>query len=111
MGKYLALFAAGVLVLQLPAAAQKTVLPVQNNRWAIQPDGSITWVIKDRLPHTDDIEMSGEKVSLWVQYGIDSAGACNINRTVVFLHSGCCPIIPAAIFPILFPIQICRAFS
>ncbi|QKJ30258.1 hypothetical protein HQ865_10940 [Mucilaginibacter mali] len=83
-GKRLAFIAAGILALQLAATAQKIVLPAQNDRWAIQPDGSITWVIKDRLPHADHIEMSGEKVSLWVQYGIDTAGACNISRTVVF---------------------------
>ena len=66
------------------ALAQKTVLPVQTDRWTIQSDGSILWSVKDRLPHADHIEMSGEKVSLWVEYGIDTAGICNINRTVVF---------------------------
>ncbi|WP_448701328.1 hypothetical protein ACFGVR_04075 [Mucilaginibacter sp. AW1-3] len=78
------MFFAGLLLMQLPVNAQNIILPKQNDRWAIQPDGSITWNIKDRLPHTDHIEMSGEKVSLWVEYGVDTAGVLNINRTVVF---------------------------
>jgi hypothetical protein len=82
--KLIKLLFAGIILVTQQAIAQKTVLPVQTDRWAIQPDGSITWTIKDRLPHTDHIEMSGEKVSLWVQYGIDTAGVCTINRTVVF---------------------------
>jgi len=63
---------------------QQMVLPKQNDRWAIQKDGSITWNIKDRLPHTDHIEMSGEKVSLWVKYTIDDQGMLNVSRTIVF---------------------------
>lgn len=72
------------ILISYVAAAQTAALPVQKDRWAIQPDGSITWTISDRLPHADHIEMSGEKVSLWVQYGIDAAGVCKIDRTVVF---------------------------
>jgi hypothetical protein len=64
--------------------AQQGALPKQADRWAIQPDGSIKWTVNGRLPHTDHIEMSGEKVSVWVQYGLDSAGRSTILRTVVF---------------------------
>ncbi|WP_207535286.1 hypothetical protein [Desertivirga arenae] len=56
----------------------------QQDRWAIQQDGSILWKVDGRLPHTDHIEMSGEKVSLWVEYGLDAEGRSNITRTVVF---------------------------
>lgn len=56
----------------------------QQDRWAIQPDGSILWTVNGRLPHNDHIEMSGEKVSLWVQYGVDSSGALSLDRTMVF---------------------------
>ena len=56
----------------------------QADRWAIQPDGSIAWQIKDRLPHADHIEMSGKKVSYWIQYEVDSARAPHITRTIVF---------------------------
>ena len=59
-------------------------LPQQNDRWSIQPDGSIEWKIDTRLPHNDHIEMSGEKVSLWMQYGVDTSGRSNYVRTIVF---------------------------
>jgi hypothetical protein len=72
------------ILLPYVVCAQQTVLPAQTDRWAIQSDGSIKWVINGRLPHTDHIEMSGEKVSVWVLYGIDSAGRSSISRTVVF---------------------------
>src|SRR6187549_4248671 len=64
--------------------AQTYNLPQQNDRWAIQPDGSIEWKIDNRLPHNDHIEMSGEKVSLWMQYGVDTSGKSNFVRTIVF---------------------------
>jgi hypothetical protein len=73
-----------LVLIQSSSYAQKTVLPQQTDRWSMQNDGSITWNIKDRLPHSDHIEMSGEKVSLWVAYGIDTAGVSKIIRTVVF---------------------------
>lgn len=38
----------------------------------------------DRLPHADHIEMSGEKVSVWVGYRLDTPGVAKISRTVVF---------------------------
>ncbi|SFE49846.1 hypothetical protein SAMN05518672_10710 [Chitinophaga sp. CF118] len=74
------------LAFQLPSLlfAQQHDLPQQTDRWAIQPDGSIKWTINGWLPHTDHIEMSGEKVSVWVQYGLDSAGRSSVLRTVVF---------------------------
>ena len=72
-------------LIQLPLSyAQQLSLPQQDDRWLLQPDGSITWNIKDRLPHADHIEMSGEKVSLWVAYNVDPSKACHITRTVVF---------------------------
>lgn len=76
----------GFLCLLFPGIsyAQQTVLPVQTDRWVIQPDSSIKWTVHGRLPHTDHIEMSGEKVSVWVQYGIDSTGRSSISRTVAF---------------------------
>ncbi|MFD0941114.1 glucosidase family protein [Pedobacter boryungensis] len=65
------------------ALAQVKLTP-QQDRWIIQADGSINWKLDKRLPHTDHIEMSGEKVSMWVEYGIDSASKSTINRTIVF---------------------------
>jgi hypothetical protein len=72
-------------LIQLPISyAQQSPLPQQDNRWLLEPDGSITWTIKDRLPHADHIEMSGEKVSLWVAYNVDASKSCHLTRTVVF---------------------------
>ncbi len=65
-------------------SAQQLVLPQQDNRWALQPNGSITWNINGTLPHADHIEMSGEKVSLWIAYSVDAEGLCHLSRTVVF---------------------------
>lgn len=56
----------------------------QQDRWTIQSKESIIWNVKDRLPHTDHIEMSGEKVSLWVQYKIDTNRYPEVVRTIVF---------------------------
>jgi hypothetical protein len=64
--------------------AQQYQLPEQNNRWAIQPDGSIEWKIDNRLPHFDHIEMDGEKIALWMQYGVDTSGKAVLIRTLVF---------------------------
>lgn len=65
-------------------SAQQTALPVQQDRWKILPDGSIEWTVDNRLPHNDHLEMSGEKVSLWVQYGVNDNGQAILNRTMVF---------------------------
>ena len=64
--------------------AQPYNLPQQNDRWTITPDGAIEWKIDSRLPHQDHIEMSAEKVSLWMQYGVDTGGKSNFVRTIVF---------------------------
>lgn len=59
-------------------------LPLQNDRWTVQSDGSIEWKIDKRLPHQDHIEMSGQKVSLWMRYVVDSNAHVKLNRTIVF---------------------------
>src|ERR1044072_6714342 len=66
------------------ARAQQYNLPQQQDRWKIQPDESIEWKIDDRLPHSDHIEMSGQKISLWIQYEVDTSGALSLNRAFVF---------------------------
>ena len=63
---------------------QELALPQQKDRWTIQPDGGIEWKIDDRLPHHDHIEMSGQKVSLWIQYEVDTSKKPVLNRTIVF---------------------------
>lgn len=63
---------------------QSVSLPKQSDRWAIQSDGSIAWNVSKNLPHTDHIEMAGEKVAIWVEYGLDTVKRAKINRTLVF---------------------------
>jgi hypothetical protein len=67
-----------------PVFAQEINLPEQQDRWRIQADGSIEWAIDKRVPHSDHIEMAGEKVALWMQYGVDSTGRSRLSRTMVF---------------------------
>jgi len=75
---------------QAHSQLQAIRLPEQQRRWQIQQDGSIYWAIDGNLPpgvnlpHNDHIEMSGQKVSLWVQYEVDSAKKLHLKRTVVF---------------------------
>lgn len=54
------------------------------NRWSILPDGSITWEIKDRIPHYDHIEMSGLKVSTVLRYGVNADGSFELNKSMVW---------------------------
>ncbi|WP_448103774.1 hypothetical protein [Pedobacter panaciterrae] len=71
-------------IIQSFSYAQQGALPKQTDRWSIEDNGSISWSIKNELPHTDHIEMAGEKVALWVEYGLDSNRKSKISRTVVF---------------------------
>src|SRR6187401_2781825 len=80
---FIKIFVLPLLFVSISSSAQ-TLLPQQNDRWFIQPDGSIEWKIDNRLPHNDHIEMSGEKVSLWMQYSVDTSGKANFIRTIVF---------------------------
>jgi hypothetical protein len=66
------------------ALSQQTKLTEQQDRWKIQADGSIEWRIDNGIPHNDHIEMAGEQVALWLQYGVDSTGRSRLSRTIVF---------------------------
>jgi hypothetical protein len=77
-------FLAVLIVIPVASFAQLYNHPKQQDRWTIQPNGSIEWKIDDRLPHNDHIEMSGQKVSLWMQYEVDTSRKPVLNRTVVF---------------------------
>jgi hypothetical protein len=54
------------------------------NRWSIADNGGIEWPVKADDPHFDHIEMSGELVSLWVGYSVDSSRNLSVTRTVIF---------------------------
>jgi hypothetical protein len=65
-------------------AQQQVALPNQSDRWHIQSNGSIEWKVAKDIPHLDHVEMAGEKVALWLEYGLDTAGITKIGRTLVF---------------------------
>lgn len=63
-----------------------TYMFAQNgDRWSIQEDGSIQWIIeKSNTPHYDHLEMSGQMLSVVLRYGVDEKGAFYLNRSLVF---------------------------
>lgn len=54
------------------------------NRWSINHDGSISWNVKDRIPHYDYIEMSGLKVSTVLRYGVNADGSFELNKSMIW---------------------------
>ncbi len=54
------------------------------SRWEICDDGAIRWVVDDSVPHYDHIEMSGEKVSAVLRYGVNADGSFSMERSVVW---------------------------
>ncbi len=54
------------------------------DRWNIGKDGSISWVIKENDAHSDHLEMSGQKISVVLRYGVSDKGALSLNRSLVF---------------------------
>lgn len=53
-----------------------------SSRWILNADGTITWNVKDS--HSDHIEMSGRQVSTVVRYGVDTNGAFQYTRGMVW---------------------------
>lgn len=54
-------------------------------RWTLLPEKGIVWNVKPGdAPHSDHIEMSGLRVSTVVRYGVDSLGAFQLNRGMVW---------------------------
>jgi hypothetical protein len=54
------------------------------NRWRIEADGSIKWEVMQDIPHYDHIEMSGEKVSIVLRYGVNADGSFQLERSLVW---------------------------
>lgn len=54
------------------------------DRWKIQSDGSIKWEVRQDIPHYDHIEMSGEKVSTVLRYGVNDDGSFRLERSLVW---------------------------
>lgn len=55
--------------------------------WDISPDqDAITWnvVNENKLPHADDIEMSGQRISCIVRYEVDKQKYLKVDRDIIF---------------------------
>ena len=54
------------------------------SRWHITGDGGIVWNVQPGAAHEDNIEMSGQKVSVIVTYGVDTNAALSLAEFVIF---------------------------
>lgn len=67
--------------------SQAQDFPHQNELfWHANTDNSITWDLtaEKRLPHDDNIELSGTQISAIIRYEIDKAKQLKITRDVIF---------------------------
>lgn len=59
----------------------------ERQRWALEPDGAISWTVKD-IPedknHTDTIEISGARVAGNLRYGMNGLGGLHIERWLIW---------------------------
>jgi len=57
-----------------------------NNRWKIASKNIINWNVSSskKLPHTDNIEMSGKKVAGIITYDVDKNGNLSLQRQIFF---------------------------
>lgn len=54
-------------------------------RWHISPDETtIVWAVTDSLPHRDHLEMSGEKISSVLRYGVNADKSFSLERSMVW---------------------------
>lgn len=54
-------------------------------RWALSGPHSITWNVRPPAPgHRDHLEMSGERISVIYEYGVDDSGAFSVDRNVIW---------------------------
>ncbi len=57
----------------------------QKTRWTLEDDGkAIVWRPESDIPHYDHLEMTGEKVSVVIRWGVDADGAFRCERSLVF---------------------------
>ena len=55
-----------------------------NARWKIASNRCIMWNIAHNIPHNDNIEMSGKRVSTVLRYGVDGDGAFTLTKSMVW---------------------------
>ena len=54
------------------------------SRWNITGDGGIVWNVQPGAAHQDNIEMTGQKVSVIVTYGVDTNAALSLDEFAIF---------------------------
>ena len=68
-----------------PDAVSDAAVAEEEPRWSILPGGQgIIWDAAKRLPYEDHIEMSGEKVSCVLRWGVSSDRAFRSEKSLVF---------------------------
>ncbi|MDC8003009.1 six-hairpin glycosidase-like protein [Aureisphaera galaxeae] len=74
------------LVFPLLLSISLTCIAQEKDYWEINADQSISWNLleEDRLPHEENIEMSGKKVSAIIYYSINEDKEVSIKRDVIF---------------------------
>lgn len=74
-----------VVILALAAAFMSASTDVYAQSWFINGQGSVEWSVKnEELPHHDHMEMSGDKMSVILNWNIDKSGALSFDRCLVF---------------------------
>lgn len=72
-------------VVALAAAMCVSASAATPDRWNIGADGAIHWTPKaGDAAHMDHVELSGQKISVVLRYGVDASGAFKLNRSLVF---------------------------
>ena len=62
-----------------------TSAETKTTRWTLADGGrTIVWRPSDDIPHYDHVEMTGEKVSMVLRWGVDADGAFRCERSLVF---------------------------
>jgi len=62
-----------------------SVFSQEDTRWEIIENNAIQWNIEgSQLPHTDNIEMSGRKVSGIISYSVNEEGELSLERQIIY---------------------------
>ena len=69
----------------LPVVSLLCVCFAYGQRWEIAPgDRHIVWHVGGDIPHSDHIEMSGERMAFVLRWGVGADGAFRSERSLVF---------------------------
>jgi len=72
------------LVIVSPSWISTNAWGEEVGRWKINSSGAISWIIDNRLPHSDHIEMSGDSISAILSYKVNLDKSFQIDRQLVW---------------------------